>query len=315
MRPPSAPKASKPARPKPAPKQRTGATEAVTQTAGNKTQSIAQPTRLPVAERKITQEIPQTVQLAALGHTPQHAWPNVVSHKPTVTQLPPRPLPSPNQAQPPTVNLANVAPVTDLAPWIAEAKQKKRLGKLRKAAIGTGIVAVVAGGAWLLVLSDYSPMGPARGNSAAHIVGHSAEEGETTADGEATEATPLLDTAVAAVVTEAGYVWVDAAGAEIAQFPDNDGLVKLDGPLDQPRVLADMIAVWHELTPELQEKTRIISATTPDDIAATLHSGQVIRWGSTEQLKLKVATALALMSRVPNSPVFDVSSPALPITR
>jgi len=248
---------------------------------------------------------------------------------------------------PPTIELASI---TELAPRIAAADHRRRAGKFRKVATRIGVAASLAGLTWLIGFSDYLALDPSQIEVTAEpesLVDLAAVEGfvkqhagtplarvRTGALAAQAQELPAvkqvavtrvwptgLNVAVesrvpaAAVATESGYNWIDATGIVVGQFPDNGGLIKLDGPVDEPRVLADMVEIWSGLPPELQEKVRAMSATTTDDIAAVLHSGQIIRWGSAEQLKLKIATAQALLNRAPSSPLFDVSSPALPITR
>jgi cell division protein FtsQ len=120
---------------------------------------------------------------------------------------------------------------------------------------------------------------------------------------------------LAAVVTETGFSWIDASGIEVIAASDPGGLPKVQAPVSEQAVLAEVVKVWQVLPESLQSSVRHLSASTIDDISFVLTSGQVIRFGSSEQLKLKVATAQALLNTAPNSKTIDVSSPTLPITR
>jgi len=243
-----------------------------------------------------------------------------------------------------------VASVTQLAPRIAERKHRQRQGLWLRIASGTAATLFVGAATWLVAFSEYLALDAAQVEVTAEpdslvdlnsVVGLVQQKSGTPLARVSTRALveqvmdfPAVKAAqvsrvwpsglavniesripVGAVATDAGYTWIDATGVPLGDFADSGGLVSLQGPLDQPQVLADALVIWDGLTPQLQEKIRNLSASTTDDIFATLHSGQTIRWGSTEQLKLKVATVEALLDRAPSSPVFDVSSPTLPITR
>ncbi len=49
-----------------------------------------------------------------------------------------------------------------------------------------------------------------------------------------------------------------------------------------------------------------------DDVALTLRSGDLVRWGSVEDADLKASVLAALMKR--KASVYDVSAPRLPTT-
>ena len=243
-----------------------------------------------------------------------------------------------------------LASVTQLAPRIAERDSRIRSGKARKVRNRFALVAAVLGFGYLIGFSNYLSLDPeqvvvnAEENT---LVDLGAVANLTTphhhrplarvrlaeleqkvmempavkqVDIERTWPSGLTFTIesrvpVGAVVTENGFSWIDESGTVVGEFGSPGDLPKLEAPLDQPRVLTDLIIVWRELPAELRERVRALTASTTDDIAAVLTSGQVIRWGSAEQIKLKIATAQALLDTAPKSPVFDVSSPALPITR
>lgn len=120
---------------------------------------------------------------------------------------------------------------------------------------------------------------------------------------------------VAAVATPQGLVLIDADGVVLVPVSDRGDLPLFDVPLDNGLIVTGVLAVYHELPEAILRQLRHVSATTMDDISTTLVTGQVVRWGSSEQLKLKVATALALLDTVPNTLFFDVSSPSVPVTR
>jgi len=243
-----------------------------------------------------------------------------------------------------------VATVTELAPRIAEAKRRNKLGQARKVAVRFGAVIGFLAAVWLVGFSPYLALEANRVTVTA--------ESETLVDLDAVTNLALANTAkplarintngliesieqlagvktvqvnrtwphglsvtiesrvpAGAVVTETGFTWVDVTGVTIGEFADTNDLAKLEGPLDQPEVLAAMLVLWQGLPPEFQEQVRVISASASDNIYTTMRSGKNIYWGSTDQLMLKIAIAQALMNRAPHSNVFDVSSPSLPVTR
>ena len=120
---------------------------------------------------------------------------------------------------------------------------------------------------------------------------------------------------VAAISTPDGLMLIDADAVTLVPTTDRGELPLLEVPMDDALVVTSALAVFDELPSSIQRQLRNISATTIDDITTYLTTGQVIRWGSSEQLKLKAATVLALLDASPNTRYFDVSSPAVPITR
>ncbi|MCL1801288.1 MAG: cell division protein FtsQ/DivIB [Promicromonosporaceae bacterium] len=122
-------------------------------------------------------------------------------------------------------------------------------------------------------------------------------------------------TPAAAIPFAGGYTWVDASGVVVGQKGDAGELPRLEVDTEEPRLVVAALEVWRELPDQLRGETRNIAANSVDSLGVTLTSGQVIHLGSVEQLKLKIATAQALMANSPSARVFDVSSPTLPVTR
>ena len=120
---------------------------------------------------------------------------------------------------------------------------------------------------------------------------------------------------VGAVAADEGFAWVDQTGVVVGYFADAGGHPRIHAPLDQPRVLVAVLDVWDVMPDALRQQVRHFSAETTDSVDSTLTSGQVVRWGGPEQLKLKAATVSALLENAPYFNFLDVSSPSLPITR
>lgn len=102
---------------------------------------------------------------------------------------------------------------------------------------------------------------------------------------------------------------------------DADGVVFVAAdplPKGLPRVSAEGAAlrsameVLTGLPEDLARRVVAVSATTRDDIDLTLRSGDVVRWGSTEEPQTKAQVLRALLKR--KADLYDVSAPELPTT-
>lgn len=89
-------------------------------------------------------------------------------------------------------------------------------------------------------------------------------------------------------------------------------------PKGLPRVraegdaLREAMAVLTSLAPDLARRVVSVAATTRDDVTLTLRSGDLVRWGSSDQAAFKAEVLRALMGR--KAQVYDVSAPELPTT-
>lgn len=103
---------------------------------------------------------------------------------------------------------------------------------------------------------------------------------------------------------------VDAAGVPFAVAgPLPKGLPRVTAEGD---ALVETMAVLAELPPDLARKVVAASATTRDDVALRLRSGDLVRWGSADQGPFKAEVLRALLTR--KAEVYDVSAPELPTT-
>ncbi|MCL1870172.1 MAG: cell division protein FtsQ/DivIB [Promicromonosporaceae bacterium] len=123
---------------------------------------------------------------------------------------------------------------------------------------------------------------------------------------------------VAAVPDGGGVALVDPDGVQVAtaaQAPA--GMPTIDTTLDDhdAPALQAALHVLAGLPEDLASQVRGVSAASRDDVRTTLHSGQVVRWGSDEQVALKVAVVQTLLHQAPGARTLDVSSPDLPVTR
>ena len=122
-------------------------------------------------------------------------------------------------------------------------------------------------------------------------------------------------TPAAAVEKGKKFILVDEEGVKLGEAKVRGDLPKLVAALDDPAVIAEALRIYNELPEQFTSQLRHITAKSHDNVTTTLTSGQIIQWGSSEQLKLKSAVALALLEATPHTRYFDVSSPALPVTR
>ena len=107
----------------------------------------------------------------------------------------------------------------------------------------------------------------------------------------------------------AGRQAVDATGVVFEALGGTRGLprVSAEGP-----ALAEAMAVLAALPRDLSRRVVSVSAGTRDDVALTLRSGDLVRWGSAERGDVKAEVLRALLTR--KADVYDVSAPELPTT-
>lgn len=123
-----------------------------------------------------------------------------------------------------------------------------------------------------------------------------------------TERTPIA-------VTPAGrdVHLVDAAATSYATVPDAPpGLPELRVPRVVPGAPTARAAVQvlTALPPQLRQRVRVVSASSPTGVVLRLHDGREVHWGGTAQSERKAAVLAPLLTRPGD--VYDVSSPQLP---
>lgn len=104
---------------------------------------------------------------------------------------------------------------------------------------------------------------------------------------------------------------VDAAGVAftpIGPIPRDLPLVRAEGA-----ALESAMAVYTGLPEKWRNRVIRLTATSRDDVALTLRSGAVVRWGSVEQSDFKASVLDALIKR--RAAIYDVSAPELPTTQ
>jgi cell division protein FtsQ len=104
---------------------------------------------------------------------------------------------------------------------------------------------------------------------------------------------------------------VDASGVAftpVSAIPKDLPVVRAQGP-----ALEAAMAVYTQLPEKWRGRVIRLTATSRDDVALTLRSGAVVRWGSAEQPEFKSSVLDALIKR--RAAVYDVSAPELPTTQ
>ncbi|GAA2038125.1 hypothetical protein GCM10009756_33530 [Pseudokineococcus marinus] len=240
------------------------------------------------------------------------------------------------------------APSTDTARRFAERARARRRLALRPLLAVLAVLVVVAGLAYvllwspLLVVREVGVVGlerlerPAVAELVEPAVGTPLARVDTAALEEAVEQVPLVETAtvarvwpsglevrvvervpVAAVADPAGgYSVVDRTGLTVlheAEVPTDVPLVAVDLVSARPGTVEAVTRVLDGLPPDLREQVATAGGTSPDDVVLDLRSGARVVWGGAEETPVKADVLLALLQRP--AAVYDVSSPAAPVTR
>lgn len=108
-----------------------------------------------------------------------------------------------------------------------------------------------------------------------------------------------------------GGLAVDADGVTFEPQRDG-GLARLPRVDASGDALAAAVAVLAELPDAVARRVVSVSASTRDDVALTLKSGDIVRWGSAEDGARKGEVLTALMNR--KADVYDVTAPESPTT-
>lgn len=113
-----------------------------------------------------------------------------------------------------------------------------------------------------------------------------------------------------AVARVGGQEAVDAGGFVFSPVGVLDkGLPKVDASGEG---LVASVAVLASLPADLARRVVSVQADSLDDVELTLRSGDLVRWGSSDEPDRKAAVLKALMKR--KADLYDVSAPGLPTT-
>jgi cell division protein FtsQ len=129
---------------------------------------------------------------------------------------------------------------------------------------------------------------------------------------------------VAAVPKDGAFALVDVDGVTVTTAPTAPtapaGLPAIEAPLGDgggARPMLAALVILDAMPAELRAEVAKVAAPTQDSVQMTLTSGVVIDWGGSAQVALKVRVLQVLRGLPQNAAVtyFDVSAPAMPITR
>ena len=121
---------------------------------------------------------------------------------------------------------------------------------------------------------------------------------------------------VAAVPDDGGYVVLDSEGVRLGTRPSApSGLAEVAVPLDDVLALQAALHVLAALPPRVERSVEQVGARTQDAVETVLDDGTTVRWGSSEQMALKVEAMRTVRKLDPDATTIDVSSPELPVSR
>lgn len=235
--------------------------------------------------------------------------------------------------------------VSDATARIIERRRKDRRRPWLQIGLGVLVLALLAGAAWLVLLSDVLgvrqvavtgnhivnaddvrrlaeiPVGTPLARAdlsgvATRVSGLPAVRSVSvtrawpnTLDIALTERAPMF-----AIETPGGYWIADDQGVifqSVANAPS--GLMVASVPTSDPRLLRDLGTVLSALPGELRSRVRQVSAETPDSITLLLSGGATVIWGSAEQSELKAQVIVPLLKQPGTR--YDVSAPSFPTVR
>ncbi|PYF99826.1 cell division protein FtsQ [Georgenia satyanarayanai] len=233
---------------------------------------------------------------------------------------------------------------------LAEQARARRRLAWRKVLLAVGVLAVLGGIAWALLLSPLLALDVAEVTVSGVGEGTTVPREEVMALVEEHAGTPLtrLDTGaladdvraittvrsatvtrewprglavdvvprepVAAATAEDGLVLLDADGVVVGAAEEApEGLPRVTVPLEGERAgetLSAVLTVLAELPPDVRAEVDTAGAANPASIRLELTDGAEVLWGSVEESELKAAVLAVLRER--EASVYDVTVPRAP---
>lgn len=238
---------------------------------------------------------------------------------------------------------------TGLAARLAERAAADRRLLLHRLGVALAVLALVAGVAWvllvspLLALEEIEITGAGGEVDAAQVraavepeLGTPLLRVDTAAVADRVAALPAVEAAqvarswprgvtvsvvprvpVAAAPVEGGWVLLDDHGVQVVTVPEVPaGLPEVTVPLtdsaETAPALEAVLSVLGALPPDLLAQVAQAGATSAEQVTLTLADGATVRWGGAEESELKVEVLLVL--RQQPAGVYDVSVPRAPTT-
>lgn len=122
-------------------------------------------------------------------------------------------------------------------------------------------------------------------------------------------------TPIGVIDSDAGYSLVDAAGVVLSTTPDppkERAVLEISGGIDSPAFRSAGL-VMRSLPADIRGSVAEVRASSGDDVTLKLQDGKSIVWGSERDSVRKAAVLVRLIAASPDSSVFDVSSPTVPV--
>lgn len=268
--------------------------------------------------------------------------------RPTGLAVPPtRPTGLAVQATRPTEPVATITPLEER---LAERRRHKRLRTLRRVGIGVGAAAATAGVVWVVAFSpvfaiaadQITVVGASEVVNVEQINGmvqNLAESSLVLADtsglaAQMRELPAIRDAKVsrvwprglnvalvprqpiAVVVTPNERLLLDNEGVVLdAGVYPTDGLPQIAVEPNNKAAIHAMLALIDRLPESTRAEVTEYQAASRNDLRTRLASNQWVRWGDETELPYKLAVLAALRAAAPDASLYDVSSPALPVTR
>ncbi|UNK72119.1 FtsQ-type POTRA domain-containing protein [Microbacterium sp. H1-D42] len=122
-------------------------------------------------------------------------------------------------------------------------------------------------------------------------------------------------TPIGVIESDAGFSLVDAAGVVLSTTPEppkGQAVLEVSGGIDSPAFRSAGL-VMRSLPADIRGTVTEVRASSGDDVTLKLQDGKTIVWGSDKDSVRKAEVLVRLIAASPNSSVFDVSSPTVPV--
>jgi cell division protein FtsQ len=233
----------------------------------------------------------------------------------------------------------------DASVRLAQRRRQTLRRRLRRAFVAVLVVAVLAGGVWVVVFSQALAVTTVSVTGTSVLTAEQVTEAAQVPIGTplvrldvkaienrvktlkpvaAVSVTRSLPNRVTIAVTErkavyavsagSGFDLVDTAGVAYTSVTDvPEGLLVANITGESERLRRDVATVAAALPKVLRDRAVLVNAGSPDNIVIELRGGAEVVWGSAENSDEKATVIAALLSI--SASVYDVSSPSHPTTK
>jgi cell division protein FtsQ len=233
----------------------------------------------------------------------------------------------------------------DASVRLAQRRRQTLRRRLRRAFVAVLVVAVLAGGVWVVVFSQALAVTTVSVTGTSVLTAEQVTEAAQVPIGTplvrldvkaienrvktlkpvaTVSVTPSLPNRVTIAVTErkavyavsagSGFDLVDTAGVAYTSVTDvPEGLLVANITGESARLRRDVATVAAALPKVVRDRAVLVNAGSPDNIVIELRGGAEVVWGSAENSDEKATVIAALLSI--SASVYDVSSPSHPTTK